>query len=196
MKQRWIADLAWLGGDDLKHDVLLEVEDGRFVTVSADVDDSSATPLSGVTLPGMVNAHSHAFHRMLRGKTHRRGGDFWLWRQLMYEVAADLTPESYEEIATRVYDEMVLAGFTTVGEFHYVHHQSDGRSYDDPNEMAHALIRAARRAGIRLALLDSGYLTANLDESPLSPVQMRFSDGTVEAWLERVGILGEARNHS
>jgi len=192
MTERWIADLAWLGGEDLERDVVLEVEDGRFVTVASDADSASATRLRGVTLPGMVNAHSHAFHRMLRGKTHRQGGDFWVWRELMYEVAAELTPESYEEIATRAYTEMVLAGFTAVGEFHYVHHPSGGHSYDDPNEMGHALIRAARRAGIRIALLDSGYLTANMDGTPLNPVQMRFSDGTVEAWLERVETLAEA----
>lgn len=191
MTDRWIADLAWLGGEDLDRDVLLEVEDGRFITVTPDADSASASRLTGVTLPGMVNAHSHAFHRMLRGRTHRQGGDFWLWREFMYKAAADLTPESYEEIATRVYIEMVRAGFTTVGEFHYVHHQAGGHPYDDPNEMGHVLIRAARRVGIRIALLDSGYLTANLDGTPLNPVQMRFSDGTVEAWLERAGSLAE-----
>ena len=197
MTRWWIADLAWLGGEDLDRDVLLEVENGHFVAVTPHADSASASRLPGVTLPGMVNAHSHAFHRMLRGRTHRQGGDFWMWRELMYEVAAELTPESYEEIATRVYTEMVRAGFTTVGEFHYVHHQSGGHPYDDPNEMGHALIRAARRAGIRIALLDSGYLKANMDRTPLNPVQVRFSDGTVEAWLERVERLAEAyRNES
>jgi formiminoglutamate deiminase len=190
--RRWIAELAWLGGEDLERDVFLEVEDGHFVTVTPNVTDEPGSRLPGVTLPGMVNTHSHAFHRKLRGRTHRKGGDFWIWRDLMYQVAADLTPESYEEIATNVYAEMVGAGFTTVGEFHYVHHQMGGRPYHDPNEMGHVLIRAARRAGIRIALLDAGYFTAGLDGSPLSPVQMRFSDVTVDSWLERVASLADS----
>ena len=191
MTRRWIAEYAWLGGEALERDVLLEVENGRFVSVTPDSADASNPRLAGVTLPGMVNTHSHAFHRLLRGRTHRQGGDFWVWRGLMYEIAADLTPESYEEIAFGVYTEMASSGFTTVGEFHYIHHQSDGRPYIDANEMGHALIRAARRAGIRIALLDSGYLQAGLDGSPVDPVQARFGDGTVEAWLDRVGVLAE-----
>jgi formiminoglutamate deiminase len=144
-----------------------------------------------VVLPGLVNAHSHAFHRLLRGRTHRQGGDFWLWRERMYEIAAVLEPETYEALATAVYVEMALAGITTVGEFHYLHHQADGVPYDDRNEMGHALIRAARAAGIRIALLDAGYLTAGFDDAELDPVQTRFSDGTAGDWLDRVADLRE-----
>ena len=181
--------MAWLGGEDLEQNVVLEVENGRFTAIRPESDIDDGRRLPGVTLPGMVNAHSHAFHRELRGLTHRQGGDFWLWRDLMYQVAGELTPESYEEIATRVFTEMALAGFTTVGEFHYVHHQPGGVPYENPNEMGDALIRAARSVGIRIALLDAGYLAGGLDERPLNPVQTRFSDGTAENWLDRVEAM-------
>jgi cytosine/adenosine deaminase-related metal-dependent hydrolase len=94
----------------------------------ADAVDDRAIRLSGVVIPGLVNAHSHAFHRLLRGRTQRLGGDFWLWRDLMYETAQTLTPETYETIATAVFIEMAMAGVATVGEFHYVHHQTGMRS--------------------------------------------------------------------
>lgn len=182
-----VAGVAWLGGSSLEPNVSISTEDG--VIVSMDHVDEAEITIDGIVIPGLVNAHSHAFHRMLRGRTHRQGGDFWLWRERMYELADDLTPESYEEIATAVYVEMALAGITAVGEFHYVHHQPGGRPYDDPNEMGHALIRAARRAGIKICLLDVGYFRAGFDDRPLHPYQERFSDGTVDVWLDRVERL-------
>ena len=147
------------------------------------------TRLGGIVLPGLVNAHSHAFHRLLRGRTQALGGDFWLWRQHMYEVAEALTPESYESLATAVFMEMAMAGVTAVGEFHYIHHQMGGVPYADRNEMGHALITAARRAGIRISLLDAGYFTAGFNDEPLSPVQTRFSDQGASVWLDRVAEL-------
>lgn len=102
-----------------------------------------------------------------------------------------LTPETYERIATAVFIEMALAGVTTVGEFHYVHHQEGGDPYDDHNEMGHALIRAARTAGIRICLLDAGYFTAGFGVPDLSPVQQRFSDVSPDEWVERVADLSE-----
>ena len=185
----WHADTVWLGSERLDEDVNLEMSQGVIASISPRSSATSATHLEGIVVPGLVNAHSHAFHRLLRGKTHRQGGDFWLWRERMYEIAEDLTPESYEEIATAVYVEMAMAGITAVGEFHYVHHQPGGASYDDPNEMGHALIRAARRAGIRICLLDVGYFRAGFDDRPLHPYQERFSDGRVDDWLDRVDQL-------
>jgi len=185
----WHADTVWLGSERLDEDVNLEMSQGVIASISPRSSATSATHLEGIVVPGLVNAHSHAFHRLLRGKTHRQGGDFWLWRERMYEIAEDLTPESYEEIATAVYVEMAMAGITAVGEFHYVHHQPGGASYDDPNEMGHALIRAARRAGIRICLLDVGYFRAGFDDRPLHPYQERFSDGRVDDWLDRVDRL-------
>lgn len=107
----------------------------------------------------------------------------------MYRAAESLTPETYEDVATAVYVEMAMAGVTTVGEFHYLHHQAGGTAYDDANEMGHALIRAARRAGIRICLLDVGYFTAGFDGRELDPVQARFRDPSPESWLGRVSDL-------
>lgn len=152
------------------------------------------TKLHGVTLPGMANVHSHAFHRGLRGRTHANGGDFWSWRERMYSLMSHLQPDTYLDLARATFAEMVLAGFTCVGEFHYVHHQVDGTPYPDLNAMGHALQQAAAEAGIRLTLLDTCYLTGGLDGSgylPLDPYQRRFGDGTAEGWAARVSQLRE-----
>ncbi len=145
--------------------------------------------LPGIALPGLANCHSHAFHRALRGRTHDGGGTFWTWRRAMYAVAARLDPDSYYALARAVYAEMALAGITSVGEFHYVHHAPGGRSYDDPNAMGGALAAAAHDAGVRLTLLDTCYLTGGLAGEPLDDVQLRFSDGDVAQWAERVRSL-------
>jgi formiminoglutamate deiminase len=109
----------------------------------------------------------------------------------MYDVAARLDPDSYLALATVTYREMVAAGITTVGEFHYLHHQPDGTPYDDPNEMGRALIEAARRAGLRITLLDTCYLSSGFGDPPEGP-QVRFSDGDVEGWSERLSELDDA----
>ena len=136
-----------------------------FRTVTPGCPAGSVPPgtvrLAGLTLPGLANAHSHAFHRALRGVTEGGKGTFWSWRELMYQVAG-LTPASYLELARAVYAEMALAGVTCVGEFHYVHHGPGGVPYADPNEMGRALIQAAADAGIRITLLDTCYLAGGL----------------------------------
>ena len=140
--------------------------------------------LHGVVLPGLANAHSHAFHRALRGRTHGDGGNFWTWRQQMYAVTRHLTPDTYLALARAVFAEMVLAGITVVGEFHYLHHDLAGRPYADPNAMGEAVIEAARDAGLRLTLLDTCYLAGGLASDghlPLDEVQRRFTDGDVDA---------------
>lgn len=187
----WSARAAWLGGPTLTEDVAIGVENGVIVSLTTE-PAPNATRLEGVVVPGLVDAHSHAFHRLLRGEPHTQGGDFWVWRDRMYELAGALTPESYERIATAVYTEMALAGVTAVGEFHYVHHQRGGSQYEDPNEMGHALVRAARRAGIRICLLDAGYFRAGFGDGELDPVQERFRDPGVGSWLERVADLTDA----
>jgi formiminoglutamate deiminase len=170
-------------------DVLFEIEDGRFVTVTAGAPPDDAKRLPGVVLPGFANAHSHAFHRALRGRTHGGGGTFWTWRERMYAVADRLDPDRYLALARAAYAEMVLAGVTSVGEFHYLHHGPNGLPYSDPNAMAEALRQAAVDAGLRLTLLDACYLTAGIGDDDLAPTQRRFSDRTAQAWAERVGAL-------
>lgn len=121
-------------------------------------------------MPGVINAHSHAFQRALRGRTETidpnslsipdKKDSFWTWRETMYHIANRLTPEGIYKISRMVYEEMVAAGYTTVGEFHYLHHQPDGHPYDDPNELSHHVIKAAKDAGIHLVLLPVAYKTS------------------------------------
>ncbi|HET9079824.1 MAG TPA: formimidoylglutamate deiminase [Trebonia sp.] len=176
-----------------ERDVSIEIRDGRFTSVTPGaVPPPGADRLPGVVLPGLANAHSHAFHRALRGRTHGGAGTFWTWREAMYSLAARLDPDNYLALARAVYAEMALAGVTTVGEFHYVHHAPGGRRYSDPNAMGHALQQAAADAGIRLTLLDTLYLEGGLGASghlPLDEVQLRFCDQTVDAWQSRLGRI-------
>lgn len=182
---------AWLGGSTATADVLIEVDGGRITSVVAGVAPSEgAQRLDGLTLPGFANAHSHAFHRALRGRTQAGVGSFWTWREQMYRTAALLDPDSYHRLARAVYGEMVLAGVSSVGEFHYLHHDVDGRPYGDANEMSAALVAAAADAGLRLTLLDTCYLRGDIGTEP-DPVQRRFCDSDVHAWAERVGAATE-----
>ena len=189
----WHAELAWLGPErGVAERVLVEVEGERIAAVTEGVDPpAGATRLAGVTIPGLANGHSHAFHRALRGRTHRGRGDFWSWRELMYSIAGALDPDRYLELATATYAEMALAGITAVGEFHYLHHDPAGRPYADPNQMGEVLVEAAGRAGVRLTLIDTCYLRAGLDGRPLAGAQVRFGDGDAGAWAERAGALRE-----
>jgi formiminoglutamate deiminase len=188
---RWFAGHAWLPSG-VARDVLLEVEGGRFTRVSPGADRGDAHGLPGIVLPGLANTHSHAFHRALRGRTHGDGGTFWTWRDGMYAIAARLDPETYLALARATYAEMALAGITSVGEFHYLHHQPGGQPYADPNAMAEALRQAAAEAGVRLTLLDTCYLAGGLTgdgHQPLAGPQLRFRDRDVAAWAERRSAL-------
>jgi formiminoglutamate deiminase len=153
---------------------------------------ANETTIAGLTLPGLANTHSHAFHRALRARTQAERGSFWTWRDQMYRLAGELTPDSYKDLATQVYAEMRATGITAVGEFHYLHHQPDGTPYDDPNEMGKALLAAADDAGIRIRLLDACYLAAGFGRPP-EGVQRRFSDGDSDRWVERVEAFGDDR---
>ncbi|WP_248963437.1 formimidoylglutamate deiminase [Sphaerisporangium perillae] len=184
------ADHAWLGGEATVAGVAIEVAGGRVAAVRQGVagPPPGAVHLRGVTVPGLANAHSHAFHRALRGRTQRGRGTFWTWREQMYRVAARLTPDGYHALARAVYAEMALAGITCVGEFHYVHHDTGGRPYASPNAMGEALIAAADDAGIRITLLDTCYLRGGFGMPPEGP-QLRFTDGDATTWSERVSGL-------
>ncbi len=175
---RWWAEWAWLGGD---HEaavagVVLTESGGMLTSVTAGVATApaGATVLAGVTLPGLVNGHSHAFHRVLRGGSG--GDDFWSWRDAMYKVAGALDPDMLLALARACFAEMALAGVTVVHEFHYLH---------QPPGMDDAVVEAARSAGVRLVLLDTCYLRAGFGGADLNPVQQRFSDGDADGWAMR-----------
>ena len=187
---RFHAELAWLGGETAERDVLIEVADGRITSVAADSPaPSDARRLPGLTMPGLVNTHSHVFHRAIRGHSQSGVADFWAWRDLMYGVAGRVDPDTLYRLARATYAEMALSGITSVGEFFYLHHGSDGQPYADPNELGRAVIRAANDAGIRITLLDTCYLQADMHGAPLEGVQRRFDDRSVERWAERVDRL-------
>ena len=186
------CELAWLGGERAEACVLIEVEDGRIagVTGGAAAPPAGAVRLDGATIPGLANAHSHAFQRALRSRTQQDRGTFWTWREQMYRLAARLDPDTYLALARATYAEMAMAGVTTVGEFHYLHHTPGGTPYADRNEMGRVLLTAAAEAGVRITLIDSCYLHGGIGE-PASDAQRRFSDGSADAWAERVSDLDE-----
>lgn len=184
----WWAARAVIDGS-VRDNVVLEAADGVFTRVEPDAEMPwHARILNGAVLPGAVNAHSHAFHRVLRSRTHRGRDSFWSWREQMYAAAAVLDPETYRALASAVFAEMLRAGYTAVGEFHYVHRAPGGTAYADPNEMSHALAAAAQDAGIRLVLLDTLYLAGGPGVAP-DATQVRFSDGSAESWGERTSAL-------
>lgn len=201
--QTYWAEYAWLEGRVMADVVIVAANDGRITAVrpGSPVPPPGSVSLHGLTIPGLANAHSHAFHRALRGfvqagsaakqgRNHGPGApdSFWTWRKVMYAVADRLTPGSYFELARAVYAEMALAGITCVGEFHYLHHGPGGTRYSNPNAMGEALIAAAAEAGIRITLLDTCYLSSGFGAGP-DQHQLRFSDGTAEDWAERVSAL-------
>lgn len=187
---QWHAQFAWLG-DGVAADVLIEADGERITGIAPGVPSAPrARRLPGLTLPGLADAHSHAFHRALRSRVQPRSGTFWTWREQMYKVADRLDPESYRALATAVFAEMALAGISCVGEFHYLHHRPGGAPYPDPNAMGEALITAAADAGIRITLLDTCYLTGGIGR-PLQGPQLRFGDGTAGDWARRAGSLYE-----
>ena len=184
MAQFW-CELAWLGGDTSTADVLVTAAGDRITEVVVGVPcPPEATRLAGLTLPGMANAHSHAFHRALRGRTQVGTGSFWTWRDQMYTAAQRLNPDSYFRLARAVYGEMAMAGITCVGEFHYLHHGPAGVPYADPNAMGAALTAAAHEAGLRITLLDTCYLHGGFGVEP-NETQLRFSDGDALSWAAR-----------
>lgn len=185
MRSAYLLERAWVDGA-MRDDVRVEIEDGRFVAVEPG-GEGYAARLRGLTIPGLANGHSHAFHRALRGRTQRGRGTFWTWREQMYAVAERLDPDSYFTLARATYREMVASGYTTVDEFHYVHHP-------EPEAMGQALRSAAAEAGIAITLLDTCYVSSGFGQ-PVEGVQRRFSDGTAQRWAERVGD-GPAAIHS
>jgi len=157
------------------------------------LDAAEPTGSGSWILPGVANLHSHAFQRAMAGLAERQTNpedSFWTWRETMYRFAARFTPELLRAVATQLYVEMLEAGYTTVCEFHYLHHAPDGRPYEDPASMSRALIAAARDAGIRLTLLPVLYMTGGFDGRALGERQRRFGHD-VDAYLRLIDMLCE-----
>ncbi len=173
--QAWVAD-AWA------YDVQLVAADGYWKSVKPGVtagkDHQETTVLQGLVLPGLVNAHSHAFQRAIAGLTEHSAGqddDFWSWRHRMYSVALRITPDQLEAIATQLYTELLAGGYTQVCEFHYLHNDEHGKPYADAMELSMALVRAAQTAGIGLTLLPALYMRSGFGAAGLGDDQRRFA---------------------
>lgn len=173
-----------------------EPKQGRYWTPSGWCIAPSGAPVShDWMLPGIANIHSHAFQRAISGLTERRGpGDdsFWSWRERMYSMAARFEPDTLRDVAAQLYMEMLEVGYTSVCEFHYLHHAANGIAYANPTEMALALIDAAREVGIGLVLLPTLYQVGGFDQRPLAMRQRRFFH-TTDAYLGLLQRLDAAR---
>ena len=166
--------------DGWADDVLLEVDAAGFigaVTPGVAEPPADAELLAGPAIPGMPNLHSHAFQRAMAGLTEARGpaeDSFWTWRQRMYAFVEHITPEQAQDIAAQLYVEMLQAGYTTVGEFHYLHHQADGNAYQTPSEMSDRIIAAARETGIAITHLPVLYACSGFGGMAPQAAQRRF----------------------
>jgi formimidoylglutamate deiminase len=171
---------------------------GRITRIAhrLELDGRDAVQLPGRALmPGFVNTHSHAFQRLIRGRMQWRPADdsvanFWSWREAMYEAALRLSPEDVYEVSRYCFLEMLRAGITTVGEFHYLHNALDGRPYTDRAELARRVIAAAQDVGIRICLLNTCYAAGGIGQ-PLRPEQRRFGTGDVDAYLATTEKLAD-----
>jgi len=187
-----IPDAVWTP-DGLREGWQVSIDDGVIVEVGPPTPDGTgAERLEGkLLLPGLVNAHSHAFQRAFRGHvqwTNSREDSFWTWRDAMYVLANNLSPEGLEAVSALAFLEMAESGITEVGEFHYLHHQADGTPYADPDELAHRVIAAALRVGIRITLLRVAYATSAPGQ-PLEPMQRRFGDPSADEVLAAIERL-------
>ena len=165
-------------------DVRLEIAaDGDLASVTAGAGAGGAERLAGPAVPGMPNLHGHAFQRAMAGLAERAGpsdDSFWTWRQVMYGFVRSLSPDAVEAIAAQLYVEMLKAGYTAVGEFHYLHHGPDGSPYDDHGEMSHRVVAAAQAAGVGITHLPVLYAHGGFGGAPASPGQRRFLHGAVD----------------
>lgn len=178
--KRFFAGEALLA-DGWHRDVLIEVDGDLIVAVTANTSAADgAEPLSGAVIPGMPNLHSHAFQRAMAGLTEHAGtsGDnFWAWRELMYRFLERITPDDVEAIAAQLYVEMLKSGYTSVAEFHYLHHDERGNAYANPAEMAERVVASACATGIGLTLLPVFYAHATFGGVPPNAGQKRFVHG-------------------
>jgi len=186
-KHLWLPELIYVDGE-LQTDVALVSDAGGTIVGLANAAEIESRDFATVSflkqkvlLPGLVNAHSHAFQRVIRGRTEYRSQNsndsFWTWRELMYAAANKLDPDDIYAASQMAFMEMALLGITSVGEFHYIHKTPDGQSYDDPNLLAKEVVRAAKDVGLRIALLRVAYERAGFQKEP-NPLQSRFLEDT------------------
>lgn len=207
-ERRYVAPRAWVGGAWAEEVLLVAGADGLWSEVRARCtleEQQGAERLPGPVLPGLVDAHSHAFHRAMAGLVERSGGgrdDFWRWRERMYAVAQRITPAQLDAVAAQLYGELLRAGYTQVCEFHYLQLDPEGQPYDDPDEMALALVRAAQRVGIGITLLPVLYTRSGFGAEGLHEDQRRFASTpdsvlrVVERLQEFEGVLAGVAVHS
>ena len=191
MSQAWLPDYIYTRGRFRSGLALVADTGGRIVELAENVPN--ATRLAGrAMLPGLVNAHSHAFQRIIRGRTEYRSQNAtdscWTWREQMYAAATQLSPEQIYNVSRLAFLEMAQTGITAVGEFHYLHYSPDGSPYSDRNLLAHEVIRAANDVGIRIALLRVAYARSGFNVEP-NPRQVRFIEDSPDTYLAHLGLL-------
>ena len=195
MSVSYQPDLMLVDGN-FRSGYALEVADDGAISYAGSVEggsrDAMVRRMSGrALLPGMIDIHSHSFQRALRGRAESRrrsGPDFWSWRNIMYRCALALSPEEIYDVARMAFLEMLFAGITTVGEFHYLHRTPSGVAYEDANLLARQVIRAAESVGIRIVLLRCAYVRAGF-ELPPDAGQIRFIEPDAEKFLRDAGTL-------
>jgi formimidoylglutamate deiminase len=191
MAQVWLPDLIYTDRG-FRSDTALICDRNVIRLASADQVENAIRLKDRALLPGLVNAHSHAFQRVIRGRTERRSqhtsDSFWTWREQMYATANRISPDDIYAASCMAFLEMALAGITAVGEFHYLHHAPDGSRYDDPNLLAREVIRAARDVGLRIALLRVAYARAGYQTEP-NPRQVRFIESSPDEYLSHLERL-------
>jgi len=184
-------------GSQWQTDKTLSIDSEGLIVSIEPGKDPQASLLDGSVIPGMVNCHSHAFQKAFAGYSEYRGktqDSFWSWRDIMYRFVAKMTPEDAHSVASFVYTEMLKAGYTSVAEFHYLHHQAGGAHYDDPAEMSHQIINAASTIGIALTHLPVLYSYAGFGEIPPSEAQARFIHST-DDYLNLIDQLNQKYNN-
>jgi len=192
----WLPELLYVDGEFRSNSAVTLNSSGQLDSIGAvNPQISHVVRLKNkALLPGLVNAHSHAFQRVIRGKTEYRSAEssdsFWTWRELMYAAANKLDVEDIYDASRMGFMEMALSGITTVGEFHYIHKNLDGQAYDDPNLLAKEVIRAANDVGLRITLLRVAYERAGFQRQPNS-LQQRFIE-TRDEYLKNTQALIDA----
>ncbi len=192
-RKSWLPELIYKDRAFQRDHALVCNEAGQVAGIMRAHDVDNAVLLKDrAILPGLINAHSHAFQRVIRGRTEYRTTNskdsFWTWREMMYSAATRLRPEDVYDASRMAFLEMALSGITAVGEFHYLHHGPDGSPYDDPNLLAKEVVRAAQDVGLRIALLRVAYARSGYETEP-NPRQIRFIEKESEVYLKNVEEL-------